>query len=318
VDTSKNRNEWALSLMSRGIIVRLSVSRWRAMPSLNDENYKSFKITNESLLPQNIMAKLEKLEAKARYNLDDQSYSTVWGHFVPYTAFENWKNKNDEIKKDFLDFALKVGKSRDIIALHAKQKYKLMAKEMWLKLYPNQGEATESFIEDFSNKIISSIPNESQIISSFKFETVYYTIPMPLLIKEDFKDLDVLEKTIKTQIRDEYIGRKQELIDEFLEDIVMGLRNKTARLCKDLLIFLARTKTSEITMAQRNRIQWIVKRINAVNFQNDVEICGLLNEIVLEANNFDKVRDKNVVVAKLNKIIEICKNDFLPNFSIDL
>lgn len=315
MDIQQKRNEWALSLMSRGIIVKLFVSRWRAMPSIN---YENFKITNESLLPQNIMAKLEKFETKARYNLDDQSYYTIWGHFVPYTAFENWKKKNDEIKKDFLDFALKVGKSREVIALHAKEKYKLMAKEMWAKLYPSQGEATESFIEDFSNKVISSIPSESKIVSSFKFETAYLTIPMPLLIKEDFRKLDLLEKTIKTQIRDEYIERQQELIDEFLEDIVMGLRDKTSRLCKDLLVFLARTKTSEVTMAQRNRIQWVIKRINAINFQNDVEISDLLNDISLEANNFNKVRDRNLVVAKLNKVMEICKNDFLPNFGVEL
>lgn len=340
VSVQQYRNDWALTLMSQGIIVRLSVSRWRAKAPLShhelglrfsDEESTSFmkkyiQLGRENLLPPSVMAEIESIESRSRQALKEFSFPTVWGYFIPYTAFSDWEIINNQIKQEFLDASLKIGEKYDEIIGIVKNDYKSMAKDVWLRLYPNQGEPTASFIEDFISKIVSKIPSRSDIVASFKYDVTYFIIPMPSLIEENLakaqktrieKENKIFENTLeqetKKRISEEYIKRKQELIDGFLEATVAGMRKYISELCDSVLQSLTLSAPQkDMTIPQRNKIKRLIKKVEQLNFHGDKEIAELLKELDIEIDKFKGERDKNIIVVKLQKIIEMGEKEYLP------
>ena len=89
VDIEQLRNDWALALMSQGVIVKLSVNRWRASAKLTPECLglkfasgdgfdfmgKYIKLGQQKLLPPQVLHEIEYLENKARCNLDTYSFN---------------------------------------------------------------------------------------------------------------------------------------------------------------------------------------------------------------------------------------------------
>ena len=106
--------------MAQGLIVKLRISRWRAKAKLdfdklgltfvNDDSLDFMKkyvsLGTQKLLPPAEMGAMEVLERRARNNLKSYSFDTIWGRFVPMTAFDEWKANNDAIYEDFKEFEL--------------------------------------------------------------------------------------------------------------------------------------------------------------------------------------------------------------------
>lgn len=102
IDSEEYRSDWALALMSQGVIVKLSLCRWRAKIKLEsetlglrfvDEDGSGFmkdyiRLGDQKLLPPEVLKEIETLERRARETLVTYSFGTVWGRFVPFTAFD--------------------------------------------------------------------------------------------------------------------------------------------------------------------------------------------------------------------------------------
>lgn len=343
IDVSQFRNDWALVLMSQGIIVKLAMSWWRAKAPLkadelglkfSDKDTSSFmqkyvKFGTESLLPPEIVSEIQYIESKARDNLNEHSFDTIWGKFVPYTAFAEWQDADKLIRQDFFQAAQNLCDKYDSILAIVRQEYRKMAKDVWLRLYKNS-EPTESFIEDFVSKIISKIPSRTKIFASFAYETTYFIIPLPSLIEENMSKADdikkqreiknfniELEKDTKKRIAEEYIKRKQEYIDGFLEATVNSMRTYVADLCDNVLQSINRIgEKKDVSKKQRDRIKTIIKKVKLLNFHDDTEISHMLKDLESEVDKFKGERDKGIIVDKLQKISDLSKEEFLPaNFN---
>ena len=341
VRVKQYKNNWVLGLMSKGVIVKLGVSRWRATTPLRiedlglkfkDEDGFSFmnkyvSLGREKLLPPEIIGEIEAIENSARQKLKEYCFDTVWGHFVPYTAFEKWEYENSQVKSDFLEAARKLGERYDEIVQTVKDEYRKMSKDVWNRLYPNQGEPTESFMEDFSSRIVSKIPKRNDLVASFKYDVTYFVIPMPSIIEEDISKVEKIkqeremvkfeneiEKDTKRKVAEEYFKRKQELIDSFLEATVVSMRKYVAELCESVLESVCKANAQkDITVSQKRKIQKMIKKIELLNFHNDNEIKNLLNELNDEVEKFKGARDKSIVIQKLQQIVEVGKAEFVPN-----
>lgn len=340
IDAKQYRNDWALALMSQGVIVRLSISRWRATAPLNIEDLglkfsdkdgigfmrKYIELGREKLLPPNVLSEIENVEARARLRLKESSFDTVWGYFVPYTAFEEWERENDSIRRDFMEAARRLGERYEEIIMIIRDEYRKMAKDVWMRLYQDQGAPTESFIENFVSKIIAKIPSKIDIVSSFKYEVTYFVIPMPSMIEDNISKAQQikmereakqfeseLEKNTKKKISEEYIKRKQELIDGFLEATVVSMRKYVAELCDEILRSMSiGGDKKDLSKVQKNKIKRVIKKINLLNFQNDSEINGLLKELEIEIDKFKGERNGDVIAQKLQEIVDMGAKEFIP------
>ena len=342
VDVKQYRNDWALALMSQGVIVKLSVSRWRASASLTHEELglqfaskdgidfmsKYISLGSEKLLPPEVLREIEAIERRARFALREHSFDTVWGWFVPYTAYESWEKENEEVRKDFFLASEKLGEKYKELIVLVKEEYRKLGEDVWHRMHPNDtGKASESFLEDFVNKIVMKIPSKSEILSSFKYDVTYFNIPMPSIIEEnitrarqeeinrEMKEYESnLEKNTKQKIANEYIKRKQELIDNFLQATVVSIRRYVSELCDSVLQAMAiNSQKGDITKQQRDKIKKMIGKVKMLNFHNDDEIKQSISDLESEIDKFKGERDKNVIVEKLQHIVDMGTKDFLPS-----
>lgn len=342
------RDDWVLALMSQGVIVKLSINRWRAFSKITPEllglrfhdddgfdfTKKYLDLGRQKLLPVEVLSEIESVENKARMNLEYYSFDTVWGKFIPFTAFNEWEASNNIIKNDFLRQGIELGNRYDDIIASVKKEYRKMAKDVWVRLYSNtNGEATESFIENFVDNIAKKIPCKEEIVASFKYSSTFFIIPMPSFIADNIAQAEQirrndemakfeseLEKQTKIRIKEDYIKRKKELIDGFLESTVVSMRKYVAELCDSILISIGKNGRNKINVNHVSRLKEMIRKIKLLNFYNDDEISKLINGLGIEIEKIKSEIDGNIVIDKLKEIVDVskkeyCHTDFNPSIS---
>ena len=340
------RSDWALALMSQGVIVKISINRWRANAKLTPEilglkfageegfdfSREYLDLGSQKLLPPRILSDIEVIERRARHVLEHYSFDTVWGRFVPFTAFEDWERENSVIQSDFQQQAVILGNQYDSIIQSVKEDYRKMAKDVWLRMYPeDKGGATPSFVENFVDKTIAKIPSREEIIGSFKYAATYFIIPMPSFIADNIAKAEQirrqeeiaqfesdLEKQTKQRITEEYVKRKKELIDGFLESTVLSMRKYIAELCDAVLLSINKKGQAKVTNVHLNKLRGMIKKIKLLNFYNDREVSDLIKELSIEVDK-DNIKgeiNQGVIVEKLREIADSVKRDYIPrNFN---
>jgi len=332
----QSRSDWALSLMRRGVIVKLTVARWRATSQLTPEMLglkfidddvskfakKYLQLGTQRLFPKDVSKDLAALEAKARRNLAEFSFETEWGYFVPFTAFEAWSIANYETNQQYTEATKKIGSEYNNIIMRVKEEYKELARDVWARLYPdNKNGVTESFIESFSNKVIAQIPPVEKLISSFSYSSTYYAVPMlsfidTIIAKTDDIE-DRLERNIRQQISKEYMDRKDSLIDDFLDKTVIGLRSHIVATCGDVLQSLRRQMITDGDIPHRPtvKLQKMIKKVRFLDFYKDDKMASCLKDLEQKLGRNREDNNLNVVVDQLEQIIKVGSNPFIPKFN---
>jgi len=339
VEIKQFRDDWALALMEQGVIVKLTLSRWRAISRLkyeelgidfNNSDHKDFMLNyidlgHEKLLPPSVLAEIASVERRARQTLTSHSFNTVWGKFVPYSAFKNWKAESDDLRDEFLDLAKSIGMRYDSIIEEVKQDYEGMAHEVWKRLYPDDDKSPPvSFTESFTSRIIDKIPDREKIVASFKYEVTFLSIPLPSFIQSDIakaeqiardseqKALDHrLELEMKQVVAQEYQDKKKELVDSFLDSTVSFLRHQIAELADNTYKVLQR-HDRDVNKMHVRKIKKMIKHINNLNFYNDEEIKKTLEELDNEVSKYKGERDKKVIKDSLRKLVALAEDEYMP------
>lgn len=335
------RSDWALALMSRGVIVKLYMARWRAKAKLTPEmlglkfvdestydyHKKYLSLGEQKLFPPDEIYALEILERRGRILLENYSFDTVWGKFVPYTAFDEWQRENESVRRDFMNQAVAIGNRYDFILARVRGEYKNIAKDVWVRLHPeSKSEPTPSFTEDFVQRVIEKIPPREDIVSSFKYYATYFTIPMPSLVESNIAEAEKIklktemdkfnsdiERQTKRKISEEYIQRKKELIDGFLESTVVSMRSYVGELCDSVLQSICnRSKSGRVTSRNINKINGMIQKVKLLNFYDDDEISGLLKGLENELGKIKGEIDGGVVIDKLREIVDVGKREYMP------
>jgi len=341
VEVEQFKDDWALALMSQGVIVKLSVNRWRGEVSLSEEMLglrsvdedssdfmrKYIQLGKQKLLPPRILSELVTLEQRSRNLLDNYSFTTVWGKFVPFTAFKEWERQNNILREDFREQAKAIGNNYNNIVEMVRNDYKNLAKDVWYRLYPNgQGSPTEPFIEDFVSKVVSKIPSSEDIVASFKYNVTYFIIPMPSFVSQNVADAErirresemeelsnEMEKETKRRISEEYMAKKKELIDGFLESTVMTMRKYVGELCDSVIYAISnKSKYGKVTSRHVNKLRTMIGKVRILNFYDDGEINSLIDGLEDELGKIKGERDDGVIVDKLKEISDTGKKMFIP------
>jgi hypothetical protein len=339
------RTDWALALMQRGVIVKIYISRWRASARISPEDLglkfvdnasfdfakKYISLGCQKLLPPEILNEINEIERKARITLNNFSFGTVWGRFVPSRVFTDWEKQNKIISDDFYAMALNLTTQYDQIVARVKEDYKNMARDVWARLYPeSKDKPSESFVEEFSYKVISKIPLIQEITSGFKYQVTYSLILLPSILQEnqlkadnikrenEMQDFNTsIEKETKRRVAEEYIRKKSELIDGFLKSTVSSMREYVSELCDEVLKSLGRySATDDVRKYHIKKLKRMINKVRILNFYDDKEIDKLIVELDSELNQFKGKRNNQNVSDKLRQIIDVAKKEFMPtNFN---
>lgn len=345
ISVEQIRNDWAMVLMTRGVIAKLLISKWSAYAKLtpeilglkftSSESYKFSKkylsLGKQRLLPPDLTKEIGRTEYEARANLSNHSFHTVWGNFIPFVAFDEWEKQNSAIRSKFMEQAMVLGNKYDEIINTVSDEYGNLAKDVWARLYPtNVSGPPPSFMNEFVNKIIEKIPPREEIVSSFKYDVTYFIIPMPSFVEEDLakankiriqtdaeKHNAELERETKRRISEDYISKKRELIDGFLESTVVHMRKYISEICDGVLRSIGKSSAvNSLTMDGVNKIKSMIKKVKVLNFYDDSEISDLFSQLENEMDKIKGEMDEDAIVTKLKEIVEISAKEFVPkNFN---
>ena len=337
IEVRQLRDDWALSLMEQGVIVRLTISRWRATSRLKyeelglsffDADHQDFMrnyidLGHEKLLPPDVLREITAVETKARRILSAYSYNTLWGRFVPYSSFSIWRQDNEIVQDEFMSLAKDLGNKYDDIIVEVRRDYERMGREVWNRLYQGT-EPTISFLDNFTSRIIDKIPSREEIVCSFKYEAIFLNIPLPSFVQEDIAKAQQIaidtEKNFiqsridietKQQIAEEYREKKKELVDSFLDSTVSFFRHHIAELADHTYQILQKNE-SEVNMMHVKKIKSMVSKVRNLNFHDDKEIATILNDLEEEVDKYKGERDKVVIQNRLQELVDLSKKEYLP------
>jgi hypothetical protein len=231
---------WVLRLMQKGVLVQLHIGYWRPYSRLSeselgiseDGSVKEYlQLGRKKLLPPEIVARLENIEKRARYALEENSFKCFWGRFVPVTAWNRWRDENDEIKGQFYSIRDEVisslpesmGQLRDIYARMAMEAYKRSR-------YDSEAQVPDHYIETFISKCLEQIPSPDDMRRLFRYEEVYTYIPLPSQLGQ-LQQSGSPEDTMRRQVAQEMNQHKQEMVADFLAEINTNLRSMIVDAC---------------------------------------------------------------------------------------
>ena len=340
VDIEQLKDNWAMALMSKGVIVKLSLNMWRGNVLLTSEDLglrfvdedmtdfakKYLQFGTKKVLPPAIATQFRIVERKARTNLKDHSFDTTWGRFVPFTAFSQWHEINDAHRQDFLDVIKGVSANYEEIVLSVKNDYKNLARDVWARLYPDDTAGpTPSYTEDFVNRVIEKIPEREELIKTFNFNTTYLSIPVPTLVEDNLdkaanmaierKDKihrAAVERNAREEIAQDYVQRKNELIDGFLSATVYSMRENISSLCDAVITSVGQRADGSLTRLHIKRIHNLINSVNVLNFYDDEEIKSLMIDLRAEIDKFKGERNDDIVVSKLKKLVDVTTKELTP------
>ena len=341
-DIKMVKENWVLGLMQKGLIIQLSIKRWRATARLTPDDLGIKFIDADSLdfskrylylgmqllLPPEVLKDFVQIEQRGRILLKTMSFDTPWGRFVPESALDEWERQNELIRNDFMSAARMFGDRYNEIVDRVREDYKLFGKDVWARLYPqNANGATVSFIEHFAQKAVEKIPPREDIVRSFSYNYVCFEVPMPSFVQadvaranglkraDDLAEEDVsIQKETKKRLAKVYIEKKEEFLDGFLESTVEQFRGEIAKLCFAVLESLGKNKkkNGSITEGQQKKITNMIKKIKQLNFYDDKAISELMGDLEKEVDKISGEMNTDIIADRLAKIVEKSTEEIDP------
>jgi hypothetical protein len=305
---------WVLKLMQKGVLVQLHIGYWRPYSRLSeselgiseDGSVKEYlQLGRKKLLPPEMVARLENIEKRARYALEENSFKCFWGRFVPVTAWNRWRDENEVIKSQFYairdevisNLPQSIGQLRDIYAQMAKDAYKRSK-------YNPDAEVPESFINSFTEKCLEQIPSPDDMRRLFKYEEIYTYIPLPnqLILQQTGSSP---EDAMRRQIAQEMNDHKQEMVADFLAEINTSLRGAVIQVCQSVKDSIRRNDrlVPRSVMGLRN----LLSKLERLNFHDDDQLTKMIDDIRSEINKPADKRDIPNLDSVLSEVLDSCR-----------
>jgi hypothetical protein len=306
---------WVLRLMQKGVIIQLHIGYWRPYSRLSeselgiseDGSVKEYlQLGRKKLLPPEMVSRLENIEKRARYALEENSFKCFWGRFVPVTAWNRWRDENEEIKGQFYtirdevisNLPQSIGQLRDIYSQMAIEAYKRSK-------YDSQAQVPDHYIETFISKCLEQIPSPDDMRRLFKYEEIYTYIPLPNQLTLQQAGTSP-EDAMRHQVAQEMNDHKQEMVADFLAEINASLRTTVVDVCQSVRDSIRRNErlVPRSVMGLRN----LLSKLERLNFHDDDQLTKMMDDIRSEIDKPSDKRDIPNLDAILSEILAECKD----------
>lgn len=299
--------EWVSALMEKGIIVDLKMGHWRANSKINPEEvgidlknpeYHDYQneylnLGNKKLLPKSVLKRISSIESRARRNLDESAYKTVWGHFVPHTSFASWKNINDQIRIDFFNEAELISGEWEELTKEVCDDYlKFIVSNYKDKIKKEEFDDTvQKLMLEFKQEIISP----KRFKESFEYEAYYTFIPIPSLLEKEIdlkeadkvrqdRDFQASEAQMNKEVMEETMKKKSEHIDEFIEATAGAIGETVDRVLTDVRGAIGEEGEKEIGTRAKKKLMKLIKTVRSLDFFQEEKTVATLNQLEVDLN----------------------------------
>lgn len=211
-----------LRRMQEGVVVSLHIKRPRFTAKLEDDDLgltfssaarevvrEYFKLGRRSILPSDLQKELDAAEGNGRYILKRFGHKTTWGMFVSLKRFDQWKQRNDEMREAFFALRDRLLEEYDEIVARVVEEHRPMAEDAWRRrrfgeivnaaeeindetmrdLLANLVDATnrEDFIKAYLESVERLMPDKEDIEDGFEWEPEISIVPLPSLVAKDLE-----------------------------------------------------------------------------------------------------------------------------------
>lgn len=336
----------ALRLMEGGVIVDIDIHSWtgfkRLLPrelGIGDKRARSraIKLGEKLLIPPTIKRQFNSLISQLRQNLDRRSIRTVWGRWVPATAYKEWKGRHDQLVKEYLEVAEALASNLDKVLSMSngtwgelRSLYAGHARAAWCRLNhlpvddANLEMCPGRFVEEYIEKIFAHMPTADEIRDRFLIEVKISYIPLPSMLEEDrARSQRVWEKAaeereadarkrqaqeaMEADIRAHYESQRREMVDGFLSDLAGQVYSKLYDVTTRAIATMGKNqgKLLEPTLRQ---LQGLVKWARMMDVCDDQQVQTAIADLQGLINRSAADRSGEDVMAQLKAMGTVARS----------
>ena len=335
----------ALRLMEGGVVVDIDIHRWTGLVRLQPKDLglkdgarsKAILLGDKLLMPPTILRLLNSLTTQLRANLDRNSYHTIWGRWVTAEKYKRWKDRHDQLVKEYMDVGHALADNVDTVQTsnqgtwgELRRLYDKHAREAWCRL--NHLPVTEgylddcpaTFVESYIQAILAHIPPAEDIRQSFYVDANISYIPLPSMLEEDrarsqrvweMAQEDRREEAERRQaqaqmeadVRAHYLSQKREMVDGFLADLTGQMYNMLYDISTNALATMSRNKGQllEPTLRQLSRlVDWAA----TMNIMDDAQVSRVIGDLQAMIERAPEQRDPIEVKDQLLAIGTVARS----------
>ena len=292
-----------------GVLVDLAVRRGSVTERLKPEDLglaptqetekklrDAAALGSKLLLPREIVGRLKAIEQAGRTSLKRRSFRTLFGHFVPCTAYAAWKEDYERLRKEFYDVR------NDAIARHGEIVEDM--RKLWLELAPelyrdaNKGEdPPEGHAERVADRMAAKVLSPQRIADGFEFEQSVRLVPIPSAAEADMLAQDRLRRArrmgderaalveeFEADLESVYADRRKN-VEDFAASMQAQLAEAVASLCREAHGALKGRKAIPVKTA--DKLRRLLVDAKTLNFMDDAAMAERIASVesALEASD---------------------------------
>lgn len=311
--TSFSTIRWQ-QLMQDGALVQLHIGRCRFSTRLlledmgiqiedgaiRDKLSRWMTLGEKRLLPEAYMKSLSRIESRARAALKEHAFRTELGNFVPVTAYEMWRTKNEALQTEYLALRDEIIANHRDLERQVVTEYEAIATDTYQRLRATHPtlvqEGQQAFVTTYCNRIAGQIPSVERIRESFSFrffrvegahqlgavpEASAPPAPEDTLVQQRLQADQVARSRalLDQDVRHDAQARVTVLLDDFLTSIVAQLRGLTYDAVTDVLTTMQRRGGESFSPRSTMQLSNLLTQIRQLNFFGDTEIDQMMQRI---------------------------------------
>lgn len=334
--------QWG-NLLRDGVIVQLSIGRVRGrrklekedlgLQGLTDEEYDRFfaehiSLGVKKLLPSDILIEGDTIERAIRKNLEKASFRSLWGYFVPVTAWRKWVDSHEKLKQRYYDLLAKELATYQDMVDEVRASYLVAANAAWRRaeeVIRSQGVSYDEFVQNFVARIAGQIPSEAEIEESFYVREAYFRIPLPSEIAEEAARLeatrqqterDQMRDAMETEMMQRMMSQKESALDGFLTDVMKQLRQLAYDTSIELLESIKKNEGRVVAPSFKS-LKSLIEQVKDLNFYGDDDLQGKIDQLNDLVSLPREVRSNSEIQTVLQDMATITRQ-FLVSAGVEL
>ena len=247
--------------------------------------------------------KLSAIEQRARRKLESCSIPTAWGRFVPYTVFQEMKEKIDEemlnYQNEYQSVIYKLDEIRwetEAVLADASHHLFKMLKKDWTAIPPTE------FTNSFVNKAMLAFPSRQEVEAAYQwnFEVSFVPVTQANQEMEAVMKLRTEAAEAKQQVVEHIKQTYQKQIGGFVADMMAHVRQLAYESVSTALAVYK--KHGRLGGKTTESLKNVIAQIDALNIANDTDVImqvRKLQSIVAQNESFGSAGETGLVLQEL-------------------
>lgn len=284
-----------------GVLVTLTVRRGRVTERLKAEDLglsptketeaqlrKAASLGSKLLLPKEIVSELKSIEQAGRTALKRHSFETLFGHFVPCTAYAAWKEEYEVNRQRYYEVRNRAIADHDEIV---QGMY-----ELWLELAPDLyrgahlgADPPAGYAEEIAERMASKVLTREKIAESFSFDQTISRVPIPSEVEADMLDRERAARARRlgkerAELVEEYekdleavYAERKDTVNAFADSIIAQMSQNVVTMCADIYKVLKGKRV--VASKTADKLRRLITEVRTCNFVDDEVTSERLDDV---------------------------------------